>query len=72
MSQFGQYENLHVERTDNIFVFTLQKPPENRITSQFCREIIRAFDETRRELGPESEGAVIVRGNDAKFFCTVR
>jgi enoyl-CoA hydratase/carnithine racemase len=66
------YQNLDVERRGDVFILTLQKPPENRLTSQFCQEIIRALNDVRKELGPEAPGAVIIRGNDDKFFCTVR
>ena len=66
------YENLSLERHGNIFVLTLQKPPENRLNARFCQEIIRALNDARKELGRDSEGALIVRGNDTKFFCTVR
>jgi len=66
------YENLGVERRGDVFLLTLNKPPENRLTSQFCQEIIRALNDVRKELGQDSPGAVIIRGNDAKFFCTVR
>lgn len=66
------YKNLSLERQGEIFILTLQKPPENRLNSWFCQEIIRALNDVRRALGPESEGALIVRGSDTKFFCTVR
>jgi hypothetical protein len=66
------YENLALERHGDVFVLTLQKPPENRLTSYFCQEIIRALNDVRKEIGQDSPGAVIIRGNDAKFFCTVR
>lgn len=66
------FENLSLERRRDVFVLTLQKPPENRLTSQFCQEIIQALNHVRKELGQDSPGAVIIRGNDAKFFCTVR
>jgi len=65
------YQNLSLERRGDVFILTLQKPPENRLTSQFCLEIIRALNDVRKELGPDVPGAVIIRGNDAKFFCTV-
>ncbi|UPL03125.1 hypothetical protein LCI18_014059 [Fusarium solani-melongenae] len=64
------YKNLSLERRDNVFILTLQKPPENRLNTWFCQEIIRALDDARKELGRDSEGALIIRGNDTKFFCT--
>lgn len=65
-----QRPNLHLERRGNIFILTLQKPPENRLNSRFCQDIIATFHYIQRLLGPLAEGAVITRGNDAKFFCT--
>ncbi|KLP19960.1 Uncharacterized protein LW94_13366 [Fusarium fujikuroi] len=64
------YQNLGLERRGDVFILTLQKPPENRLTAQFCQEIIRALNDVRRELGPDAPGAVIIQGNDTKFFCT--
>lgn len=66
------YQNLSVDRHGNVFVITLQKPPENRLNTRFAQEIIRAFRDVEKQLGPDSEGAVITRGSDAKFWCTVR
>ena len=56
----------------NIFVITMRKAPENRLNSAYCQKLIGAFNLIRTTLGPDSEGAVITRGNDAKFWCTVR
>lgn len=69
--QFEEYQDLRVERRGNVFILTLQRAPENRLTAPWCREIIRAYNDIRRALGTESDGAVIMKGNDAKFFCTV-
>jgi hypothetical protein len=33
--------------------------------------MIRAYRTVERLLGPDSDGAVITRGSDAKFWCTV-
>ena len=65
------YQNLSVNRHGNVFVITLQKPPENRLNSRFAQEIIRALRDVEQQLGPDAEGAVITRGNDAKFWSTV-
>ncbi|KAJ5492896.1 hypothetical protein N7539_001642 [Penicillium diatomitis] len=70
MADIPKFNDLAVERHGNIFVLTMQKPPENRLNSQFCQEMIRAYRTVERLLGPDSEGAVITRGNDAKFWCT--
>ena len=66
------YENLSVDRIDgNIFVITMKKAPENRINIKFAQELIGAYRDIEKELGPDSDGAVITKGNDAKFWCTV-
>jgi len=65
------FKFISVERaTPNIYVITLQKPPENRLNVEACQELIRAYHGIQRELGKDSEGAVILRGNDAKYFTT--
>lgn len=65
--------DLALDRHDgNIFVITMRKAPENRLNSAYCQRLIAAFNLVRTTLGPDSEGAVITRGNDAKFWCTVR
>jgi energy-coupling factor transporter ATP-binding protein EcfA2 len=55
----------------NIFVITMRKAPENRLNSEYAQKLIGIFGEIRRILGTSTEGAVITRGNDAKFWCTV-
>ncbi|BCS28533.1 enoyl-CoA hydratase/isomerase family protein [Aspergillus puulaauensis] len=70
MSEVGTFRNLSLERHGNVFVITMQKPPENRLNTWYCQEIIRAFRTVEKILGPDSEGAVITRGSDAKFWCT--
>lgn len=65
------YKNLDVQRLEGgIYIITMQKPPENRITVEFARTLIRAYRDIEKELGSDVEGAVILRGNDAKFFTT--
>jgi len=66
----GPYKDLRVDQHDRVFVITLQKAPENRINVRFAQEIIRALRDIEAELGPDSEGCVITRGNDEKFWCT--
>jgi enoyl-CoA hydratase/carnithine racemase len=66
----GPYKDLRVDQYDRVFVITLQKAPENRINVRFAQEIIRALRDIETELGPDSEGCVITRGNDEKFWCT--
>ncbi|KAF2677203.1 ClpP/crotonase [Lentithecium fluviatile CBS 122367] len=66
----GPYWNLRVDRYDRVFVITLQKAPENRLNIRFSQEIIKALRDIERDLGPDSEGCVITKGNDEKFWCT--
>lgn len=54
----------------NIFIITMRKAPENRIDSLYAQKLIAAFNLVRTTLGPDTAGAVITRGNDAKFWCT--
>jgi Delta3-Delta2-enoyl-CoA isomerase len=61
---------LTVDRHGDVFVITLQRGPENRLTSEFCRQIIQAFHDIERQIGPDAPGAVITRGSNAKFWCT--
>jgi hypothetical protein len=66
------YQNLSVDCIDgNIYVITMKKAPENRINIKFAQELIGAYRDIEAKLGPDSDGAVITRGNDAKFWCTV-
>ena len=63
---------LALDRYDgNIFVITMRKAPENRLNSAYAQKLIGAFGQVRKILGTETEGAVITKGNDAKFWCTV-
>lgn len=64
------FKYLKLERTGDVYIITLAKPPENRLNTAFCREIISCYHHIQRTLGPNSAGAVITRGSDAKFFCT--
>ena len=66
------YQNLTVERRGQVFIITMRKAPENRIDVAFAQEIVRALRDVERQLGRDTEGAVIIRGSDAKFWCTVR
>ncbi|KAG2414722.1 hypothetical protein HFD88_003914 [Aspergillus terreus] len=70
MSELPKFRNLSLEKQGNVFIITMQKPPENRLNSWYCQEIIRAFHTIQRILGPDAEGAVITRGCDTKFWCT--
>ncbi|KAK3048588.1 hypothetical protein LTR09_010083 [Extremus antarcticus] len=62
---------LALDRYDgNIFVITMRKAPENRVNVAYAQKLISAFNKVRQILGTDSEGAVITKGNDAKFWCT--
>ncbi|KAK4951304.1 hypothetical protein LTR10_010277 [Elasticomyces elasticus] len=63
--------DLALDRYDgSVFVITMRKAPENRINIAYAQKLIGAFNTVRRILGEDSEGAVITKGNDAKFWCT--
>ncbi|CAI7629935.1 unnamed protein product [Penicillium bialowiezense] len=70
MAEIPTFRDLSIERYGNVFVLTMQRPPENRLNSLYCQEMIRAYRTVERILGSGSEGAVITRGSDAKFWCT--
>jgi len=59
-----------IDRQGDIFIITLCKPPENRLTVDACQELIRAYRHVESELGVDSEGAVILTSNSTKFFTT--
>jgi enoyl-CoA hydratase/carnithine racemase len=64
------FANLSLDRHGSVFVITLRKAPENRLSPSFCQEIIHAFHFIQKTLGANAEGAVITRGSDEKFWCT--
>lgn len=72
MSQPQQpsFENISLERRGPVFIITLQRGQENRLNTNICNDVICAFHYIQRALGPDAEGAVITRGNNAKFWCT--
>ncbi|KAF4762515.1 hypothetical protein N7455_003580 [Penicillium solitum] len=66
-------ENLKVERHGAVFTITLRKPPQNRLTRQLCQELIGTYRFVEEQLSngkTDPEGAVILQGNDEKYFCT--
>jgi Delta3-Delta2-enoyl-CoA isomerase len=65
------YRYLAVERRGDIFIVTLNKPPENRLNIAACQELIRAYHLIQKELGADSEGAVVLTSSSSKFFTTV-
>ena len=65
------YQDFTIDRTGNIFTITLQRAPENRLNLSMCQNLIKALRDIQSQLGTSSSGAVITRGSDFKFFCTV-
>lgn len=85
------YTNLTLSRIPNpstsptakgdpqIYLITLRKAPENRISTIFAQEIIRALRDVERMVeaaGKDEQGggvgaAVIIRGEGDKFWSTV-
>ena len=65
-----EYRLLHLERRGDVFILTLCNGDENRLNVALCQEIIRALGYVRDQLG-QGPGALIVRGNNAKFFTNV-
>ncbi|EME87955.1 uncharacterized protein MYCFIDRAFT_85903 [Pseudocercospora fijiensis CIRAD86] len=64
-------KDLLLERYEgSVFVLTMRKAPENRINSQYAQKLISAYNAVRKILGEDAEGAIITKGNDAKFWCT--
>jgi enoyl-CoA hydratase/carnithine racemase len=63
-------QHLSIENRSNIYIITMKKPPENRLTVPFCQDLIQTYHRIQRELGANTDGAVILQGNDEKFFCT--
>lgn len=65
------------KRAGNIFVITMKRPPENRLTIKYSQKLRKVYHDIQTELGgnmeggPTTEGAVILRGNDTKYFTTV-
>lgn len=66
----SKYWNLSVDRNDKVYIITMQKAPENRINIKYAQEIIKALRDIEKELGAGSDGCVIIRGSDDKFWCT--
>lgn len=64
--------DLKLDRYGQVFVITMCKAPENRLSKAYCQKLIRTFHRIQEILGAGVEGAVITKGNDAKFWCTVR
>lgn len=70
------FENLTITSPPehpNIHIITLQKPPENRLSSAYAQTLIRALRHVEVNLlnaKPDSPGAVIITSFSNKFWCT--
>ncbi len=53
-----------------VYIITMQKPPENRLTVTFAQTLISALRYIETTIGPGKPGCVIIEGADAKFWCT--
>ena len=53
-----------------VYIITMQKPPENRLTVAFAQTLISALRYIEATVGPDKPGCVIIEGSDAKFWCT--
>jgi enoyl-CoA hydratase/carnithine racemase len=63
-------QHVTVTRDGNVFTITMHRGEENRMTVEFCREMIAAYNSIRESLEEGSAGAVIVQGKNPKFWCT--
>ena len=54
----------------NIYVVTLKRHPENRLTPPFAQTIILALRHIETLIPRDSPGCVVIRGSDMKFWCT--
>ena len=69
MTSTATFQFLTIDKhPNNIYVITLRRESENKLTAPFCQEIIRAFHTIHRELGAKGECAVITRGSNEKFW----
>lgn len=64
------YRYLDAEEKGDIFIVTLRNGGDNRLNFDICKELMCVMRDIRQRLKPDSEGALIVRGNN-KFFTNV-
>ncbi|KAJ9604957.1 hypothetical protein H2200_010346 [Cladophialophora chaetospira] len=68
---FPTFEHLTISSPEpTVYIVTMQKPPENRLTVAFAQTIISALRFIETTIGPDKPGCVIIEGSDAKFWCT--
>jgi enoyl-CoA hydratase/carnithine racemase len=66
------YKHLEIEPKGDFFIVTLQNGEDNRLNFAMCKELMHALGAIRDQLKPGSDGALIVRGHNYKFFTNVR
>lgn len=64
------YRYLDAEARGDIFIVTLRNGEDNRLNFDICKELMCVMRDIRQRLKPDSDGALIVRGNN-KFFTNV-
>lgn len=65
------FEHLSVTSPEPmVYIITMQKQPENRINTAFAQTLISALRYIENTIGPDKPGCVIIKGSDAKFWCT--
>ena len=65
------FDQLTITSPDpTVYIITMQKMPENRLNTAYAQTIISALRYIEKTIGPDKPGCVIIKGSDAKFWCT--
>ena len=65
------FEQLTITSPDpTVYIITMQKQPENRLTAAYAQTLISALRFIETTIGVDKPGCVIIKGSDAKFWCT--
>ena len=68
---FPTFKHLTVSSPDPaVYIITMQKPPENRLSVAFAQTMISALRYIETTIGPDKPGCVVIEGSNAKFWCT--
>lgn len=76
MSTTPTFEHLSIttaSNNPNVYILTMNKPPENRLNSAYAQTLIRALRHVESELAntaSEQGGAVVITSFSDKFWCT--
>ncbi|KAH8701103.1 ClpP/crotonase-like domain-containing protein [Talaromyces proteolyticus] len=62
------YKHLEIEPKGDVFIVTLRNGEDNRLNFAMCKELMHALGAIRDQLKTGSDGALIVRGHNNKFF----